>query len=540
MKQIFINKEQLETRVALVEDNVLTEYEVERYDQERLVGSIFKGRIKNLENSLQAAFVDIGFQKNAFLHYWDMIPAAYNDGRLGGADEVSGDTVAAMDTDIGDSFVSTVKKSFRGNKGGGKSGGDQERMKQEIERIPELFPVGSEVIVQVTKGPIGTKGPRVTTNLSIPGRFLVLLPHTSHIGVSKRISSHKERDRLRNILRKMSLPEKMGCICRTLGEGKKEEYFHNDIEMLLDIWDTMERNRSSKRAPYCLYREPNLMSRSTRFFLTDSVDEVWIDNKEAYQQFRKTIVKISDVSLNKLKHYSQHKPVFQKFNIARQIDSIFERQVSLPSGGYICIDETEALIAIDINSGKARQGKDHPETILLTNLESAECIARQLRLRDIGGLVVIDFIDMRSKKDQMQVFRALKKALQGDKAKTKISPISQLGLLEMTRQREHQSLKDSMYIECPNCEGKGVVKSMVSVSVEIQRKLQALLKRGSDDVEVRVICHPDILSRLKKEDASILRNMEKSLGGNLSFRSDENMHVEEFKMINPSTKKEFR
>ena len=534
MKQIFINKEQLETRVALVEDGTLTEYEVERYDQERLVGSIFKGRIKNLENSLQAAFVDIGFEKNAFLHYWDMIPAAYNDGRLGG-DNVSGDTIAAMDADIGDSFVSTVKKSMKS-----KSVDQQERMKQEIERIPELFPVGSEVVVQVTKGPIGTKGPRVTTNLSIPGRFLVLLPHTSHIGVSKRIQSHKERDRLRNILRKMSLPEKMGCICRTLGEGKREEYFHNDIEMLLDIWDTMERNRTSKRAPYCLYREPNLMSRSTRFFLTDSVDEVWIDNKEAYSQFRKTIVKISDESLNKLKHYSQHKPLFQKFNIARQIDSIFERQVSLPSGGYICIDETEALIAIDINSGKARQGKDHPETILLTNLESAEAIARQLRLRDIGGLVVIDFIDMRSKKDQMQVFRALKKALQGDKAKTKISPISQLGLLEMTRQREHQSLKDSMYIECSNCEGKGVVKSNVSVSVEIQRKLQALLKRGADDIEVRVICHPDILTRLKKEDASILQNMEKSLGGNLSFRSDEGMHIEDFKMIDPATKKEYR
>ncbi|MDD7984105.1 Rne/Rng family ribonuclease [Lentisphaera marina] len=534
MKQIFINKEQLETRVAMVENNTLTEYEVERYDQERLVGSIFKGRIKNLENSLQAAFVDIGFQKNAFLHYWDMIPAAYNDG-LFEQDAMSKDTVAAMDANIGDSFRSTIKKSMKS-----KDNDEQERMRQEIERIPEIFPVGSEVIVQVTKGPIGTKGPRVTTNLSIPGRYLVLLPHTSHIGVSKRIQNHKERDRLRNILRKMSLPERMGCICRTLGDGKPEEYFHNDIEMLLDIWDTMERNRQTQRAPYCLYREPDLMSRSTRYFLTDSVDEVWIDNHDAYSKFRKTIVKISDVNIDKLKHHNQHKPLFQHFGIAKQIDSIFERQVSLPSGGYICIDETEALIAIDINSGKARQGKDHPETILMTNLEAAEAIARQLRLRDIGGLVVIDFIDMRSKKDQMQVYRALKKAVQHDKAKTKISPISQLGLLEMTRQREHQSLKDSLYTPCSNCEGKGVVKSMVSVSVEIQRKLQALLKRSKDKIEVRVICHPDILHRLRDEDARILRNMEKSLGGNLSFRSDDSLHVEDFKVVNPNSMKEYR
>ena len=534
MKQLYINIEKLETRVALTEGELLAEYEVERYDQERLVGSIFKGKIKNLEDSLQAAFVDIGYTKNAFLHYWDMIPAANYDGKLNDGNAMSKDTVAAMDAELGDSFISSVKNKFSNAKE------QQEKMKQEIERIPELFPVGSDVLVQVTKGPIGTKGPRVTTNLSIPGRYLVLLPHTNHVGVSKRIQNHKERDRLRNILRKVKLPPGMGCICRTLGEGKKEEFFINDIEMLLDIWANLEDYNARMRAPYCVYREPDLITRSTRYFLTDDIESIIVDEKDAYQKIRKQIVKFSDVSINKLQLYNQPRPIFQKFNLSAQINSIFERQVPLPSGGYICIDETEALIAIDINSGKARQGKDHPETILNTNIEAAEEIARQLRLRDIGGLVVVDFIDMRSKKDQMTVYRTLKSALQKDKAKTKITTISQLGLLEMTRQREHQSLRDSLFSPCPNCHGKGVVKSKVSISVEIQRKLQELLKRTHDSIEVRIIVHPEILSRLKNEDADILKEMERQLGGNLSFRSDENFHVEEFKLIDPSTMREYK
>ena len=534
MKKLYINIEKLETRVALTEKNLLAEYEVERYDQERLVGSIFKGKIKNLEDSLQAAFVDIGYSKNAFLHYWDMIPAANYDSRFTSDAKMSKDTVAAMDAEVGDNFASSVKRTFSN------PADQQEKMKQEIQRIPELFPVGTDVLVQVTKGPIGTKGPRVTTNLSIPGRYLVLLPHTSHVGVSKRIQNHKERDRLRNILRKMKLPKGMGCICRTLGEGKKEEFFHNDIEMLLDIWKNLEDGNARMRAPYCVYREPDLITRSTRYFLTDDVQEIIVDEKEAYQKIRKQIVKFSDVDISKLKFYDQPKPIFQKFNLHKQIASIFERQVALPSGGYICIDETEALIAIDINSGKARQGKDHPETILNTNVESAEEIARQLRLRDIGGLVVVDFIDMRSKKDQMTVYRTLKNALQHDRAKTKITTISQLGLLEMTRQREHQSLKDSLFSQCPNCHGKGIVKSKVSISVEIQRKLQELLRRTDNSIEVRIIVHPDILKRLKKEDASILKDMERQLGGNLSFRSDDNFHIEEFKLVDPSTMREYR
>ena len=235
MKELFINIEKLETRVALTEGKQLAEYEVERYDQKRLVGSIFKAKIKNLEDSLQAAFVDIGYTKNAFLHYWDMIPAANYDSRLtADNNDLSKDTVAAMDAELGDSFISSIKNTFS------KSKEQQDKLKQEIERIPELFPVGTDVLVQVTKGPIGTKGPRVTTNLSIPGRYLVLLPHTNHVGVSKRIQNHKERERLRNILRKVKLPPGMGCICRTLGEGKKEEFFINDIEMLLDIWANLE------------------------------------------------------------------------------------------------------------------------------------------------------------------------------------------------------------------------------------------------------------------------------------------------------------
>ena len=523
-KKLLINIERLETRVAMVEDNILTKYEIEQKDEERLVGAIFKGKVKNLENSLQAAFIDIGYQKNAFLHYWDMLATNTVNDQSNEDDD--------MDNPNETGFIRKIKKSlFKKDEKGVK-------LQQEIERVPEKFPVGSEILVQVTKGPIGTKGPRVTTNLSLPGQYLVLLPNSNHIGVSKRIASYKEKDRLRGILKKMNLPKNMGVICRTLGENKEEEYFHNDIDIILNHWISIDEKFKTQKAPCQLYSEPDLVTRCIRRFLTDDVDEIIIDDKQIYNHSIKLLKEFKATEKKKVKFHDSAESIFKTNKISDQIKKIFKRTIPLKSGGYLCIDETEALIAIDINSGKARQGKDHPETILNTNLEATEELARQLRLRDIGGLIVIDFIDMRNRKDQDSVYRAMKKHTQSDKAHIKIARISQFGLLEMTRQRNNASLQDSLFRPCPYCGGRGRIKSNISISVEMMRKLQVLLKKSVGDLAVRILVNPTILERLRKEDADILKDMEDALGGNLSFRADESLHIEEYLFVNPETMEE--
>ncbi len=550
MKQIIINSERLQTRVAVVENGKLQDFLIERKDRDRLVGSIFKGRIRNLEPSLQAAFVDIGTTKNAFLHYWDMLPA----------------TVEMLEGDSQESKYSEEEQEFEGKKQ--KSSPPPrtflERIKQSfkvpkqkisektkrhvrpkrkrsqytVEDIPDLFKENSEVIVQVTKGPIGTKGARVTTNLSIPGRYLVLLPNASHIGVSKRVEDREERERLRQILRRLKLPQGMGIICRTVGAGRQEKHFQRDLAMLLKYWRETEEKIRKKNAPCCIYEEPSLVERALRDYVTEDIDEVIADSREAFEVAQEIVHNFSKQERVKLRYYKHPRPVFAKYNLSVQIENIFRRQVPLPGGGYLCIDETEALIAIDVNSGKNKAGKDHPETIINTNLEAVDEVARQLRLRNIGGLVVVDLIDMRSKRDQQTVYRTFKDALLKDRAKTKTCPISSLGLLEMTRQRERESIQSTVYSTCPYCEGKGLVKSAVSMSVEIQRRLREILQRRHKAVQVRVTVHPQILERLKNEDADLIVAMEKEYGGELSFRGDPSLHMEDFRLNNLTTGEE--
>jgi len=390
--------------------------------------------------------------------------------------------------------------------------------------------VNSEVLVQVTKGPIGNKGARVTTNLSIPGRYLVLLPNAAHVGISKRIEDARERDRLRQLVRGLALPEGMGLICRTVGAGLKDRYFHRDLEMLLKAWEQAESLIRNQPAPCCVYQEPDLVERSLRDVLTGDVDEIVADSKEICEFAQAMVLRLSKRERLKVRHYSNPIPIFHKYNLTEQIEAVFDRRVPLPGGGSITVDETEALVAIDVNSGRNRTGKDHPETILTTNLEAVEEVARQLRLRNIGGYIVVDFIDMRSRADQQAVYRTFRERLHADRARTRVLPISPLGLLEMTRQREQASLRDAVSAPCPYCGGLGRVKSAASVSVEIQRRITELLRRRRCKTQLRVTVHPDILSRLKNEDAALLRSMEEGLGGELSFRADPALHLEEFRL----------
>jgi ribonuclease G len=465
-KEIVVNAESLETRVAVLEEGKLEEFTIERTNEERLVGSVFKGKVKNLEDGLKAAFVDIGFEKNAFLHYWDIVPS---------------------------NFDSTVEIVERENK-------KRDRPRITQRDIPRLYPVGSEIIVQVTKGPIGTKGPRVTTNLALPGRFLVLLPNSDQSGISRKIENHEERQRLKKILRNLSIPDTMGVIIRTAGEGQQARYFVRDLALLLEEWSVIQDKINQTPPPCCVFLEPDLIERTVRDFLTEDVERIVIDSQQQFDRVRETIRRISQRSAFKVKLYNESQPLFDRFNISRQLESAFARQVHLKSGGYIVIDETEALVAIDVNTGSHKGGKDQDSTILKVNLEAAEEICRQLRLRNIGGLIVLDFIDMKSRRDQQGVYSRMKEGLRRDKAKTHILPISQLGLMEMTRQRHSESVRASVYDDCPYCKGRAKVKSPLTMSVEIQRKLAEILKkrdRDESDFQLRIVVHPSVRERLR-------------------------------------------
>jgi len=507
-KEVVINAETLETRVAVTEDGKLEEFNIERTTEERLVGSIFKGKVRNLEDGLKAAFVDIGFEKNAFLHYWDIVPNQFDSG------------------------VEIVERE-----------GVRKRDKPKITQkdIPRLYPPGSEIIVQVTKGPISTKGPRVTTNLVLPGRYLVLLPNSDQSGISRKIENPEERKRLKKILRELAIPDGMGVIMRTAGEGQQKRYFVRDLALLLEEWHTVEEHIKKQPMATCVFQEPDLIERTVRDFLTEDVERIVVDSPKAYDNMRTMISKISKRSAGKIKLYSDAQPIFDRFNISKQLENTFSRQVHLRSGGYIVIDETEALVAIDVNTGRHKGSKDQEATILKVNLEAAEEITRQLRLRNMGGLIVLDFIDMKSGRDRQSVYQRVKDGLRRDKAKTHILPISQLGLMEMTRQRHTESVRAAVYDDCPYCKGRGKVKSTVTMSVEIQRKLQEILKkrtRDESDFQLRIVVHPTVLERLRTEDEKHLIEMEKRYFGKLSFRADTGMHAEQFKIVNVENNEE--
>ena len=515
-RELIINSEPLEKRVALLVDGRLEKFEIERESDNRMVGGIYKGRIKNLDPGLKAAFVDIGYTKNAFLHYWDMLPAA------------------------ADSSVEVVRVNKK------KNAPARPTAEPTVKDIPQLYPPGSEIVIQVTKGPIGTKGPRTTTNLSIPGRYLILTPFSDGCGISRKIEDLAERKRLKTLINELTLPEGVGVIVRTAGEGKKARYFVRDLHILLKTWENIQAKMQSDRAPACLYQEPDVVERTVRDFLTEDVDRVLIDSKDDHERTQKLVAQISKRSAGKIALYKDSIPIFERFNIERQIEQTGQRKVPLPSGGEIIIDETEALIAIDVNTGSHKnRGGDEKNVIYAVNLEAAAEIARQIRLRNLGGLLVMDFIDMKERRHRNAIYEKMVELMSTDKAKNHILPISQLGIMQMTRQRQQESLSSNLYTDCPYCRGRGIVKSATTMSVELQRKLSSVVRRlqlrnDGKEYSLRVMVHPSILERLRSEDADLLVRMEKLFGVKLAFRADLNYHVENFKIINALTGEEYR
>ena len=508
-REIIINVEKLETRVAVLENGRLEEFMVEHPEEERLVGSVFKGRVQNLENDLQAAFIDIGLKKNAFLHYWDMTP----------------DADALLDDD-------DDPKDRKEKKGGRKSN------RLSDAEIAKRFPPGSEIVVQVTKGPISTKGPRVTANLSIPGRYLVMMPGTKIRGVSKKIGDAEERRRLKKILDRLPLPENVGLVVRTVGQGASARAFARDLRNLVSVWNEMQVNVKNLRTPCCIFQEPDLCERVIRDWLTEDVDSIVIDDPATYESMREIASRISRRARAKINRFDGVTGIFDHYGVERQLQNAFARQVALKSGGYLVIDETEALIAVDVNTGHYKGKGSQEDAIREVNLEAVEEIARQLRLRNIGGLVILDLIDMKSRKHQREVYRALKEALRRDRARTNVLEISELGLLEMSRQRQDQSILSQLTSVCPYCQGHGLVKSPMAVSIEIQRHLIALLKKAEAEkkpFEPKIVIAPQVMQRLRTEDSEILARLQKDYNTRLTFVSELHRHPEAFSILVAST-----
>lgn len=504
--RIAISCEALENRVAVLENGVLEEYSIERVGSQSIVGSIFKGRIKNIEQGLKAMFVDIGFDKNAFLHFWDAIPAAIESG----FEEVQ--------------------------RGKGKKA-----KKIEAKDIPTLYPVGSEIMVQVTKGPIGNKGPRVTTNISLAGRLLVLMPLNDQFGISRKVEDPKERARLRAILEKLDLPDGMGVIMRTEATGKRARHIVRDLSILVEQWNEIVQKRDNNNAPTCCFQEPDVIERTVRDFLTDEVDEVICDDKAIVERMQEMAGIISRRAKRRITHFAGPGSLFDTYGIQKQIDNAFYRQVWLPCGGYIVIDQTEALVAIDVNTGRNKGSKDVDKLLLETNLEAAVEVGRQLRLRNMGGLIVVDFIDMKHRRDQQAVYKAMMDNVRRDKAKTQILPISQFGLMEMTRQRLHESLGSALYEACPACKGHGQVKTPLTMSVDIQRRLSSILQRNRpEQKDLVVVVHPDVMQRLRSEDGELLAELQRRYECKLAFRVDPGYQREQFLIAHSTTGEEIK
>ena len=516
-REIIINAEPLEQRVAVLVNGILEKFDIERAGEERMVGSIFKGRIQNLEPGLKAAFVDIGMPKNAFLHYWDILSAA-NDSSI--------------------EFVRDTRSPEQRSR----------KEKISLRDIPKHYPVGRELVIQVTKAQIGNKGPRTTTNIALPGRYLVLMPYSGQCGISRKIESGKERQRLKRSLRSLTIPEGMGVIIRTAGEGKKLRYFVRDLHILLHQWEDIQVRMEEKGEPRCLYEEPDIIERTVRDFLTEEIDRVLVDSEEDLERMNELVGSISPRSKRKISRFSESIPIFERFNIENQIEQTFQRTVPLPSGGEIIIEETEALVAIDVNTGAHKQKEgESKDYIVHVNLEAAQEIARQIRLRNIGGLIIMDFIDMKNRRDRNAVLRKMRDEMAKDKAKNHILPISQLGIMQMTRQRHQESVSSGIYANCPYCSGRGIVKSSRTMSVEIQRRIVSVVRRlrsrqevSDKTITLRILCNPNALERLRMEDEKLLIEIEDLYNVRLAFRADPIYHVENFRILDAETRQELR
>ena len=496
--EIIINSSDFETRVALLENHQVSEISVDRKKDRGITGNIYKGRVVRVLPGMQAAFVEIGQEKAAFLHASDIV------------------------LDMGEYAEMITEEDFNG-------GDELPVMTNSGNAIEDLLKEGQEVLVQVTKEPIGTKGARVTAYITLPGRLLVLMPSTAKIGVSRRIQDPAERDRLRDVATGLK-PPGVGFIIRTAAEGAPEEEIRQDMDFLVRLWETIKKRRPRSRAPSLLYAELDLTFRILRDLYNTDIEAVHVDSKDEFKKLTDFTKRFTPDLRESLLLYEDEEPIFEHFGVELEINRALGKKVWLKSGGYIVIDQTEALTAIDINTGRFVGRRNLEETIVKTNMEAVQEVVYQLRLRNIGGLIIIDFIDMEKYSNRKKVFATLEEALKGDRAKSTILQISELGLVEMTRKRTRDNLASIMTEPCPYCEGRGTIKSLRTIVYEIFRQA----RKESSSLEGRrvvIIVHPKVADLLYEEENEYLEALEKQLKKKIVVKTDYNMHQEQYQIM---------
>jgi ribonuclease G len=520
-KEMIVSSNGHETMVAILEDDLVAEIFVERERHRGVVGNVYKGRVSKVLPGMQSSFIDLGLERDGFLYVADVI-----------------DTLAEFDKLAGDEDDETPGGgNGNGSGGGGGHKGRPERDRQDrpTQKIEELLKEGQEIVVQVVKEPLGTKGARLTTHVTMPGRFLVFMPTVDHIGVSRKIESREERARLRGIVRDFREAHGFtgGVIIRTAAGGRPKEDILGDLEAFHKIWTEMRQRNESSRAPAVLFQEQSIVARLLRDLLTEDFQAIRIDNAQEYQRVIELIERIMPSLAPKVKLYSKPYPIFDEYGVQPEIDKALKSKVYLKSGGSIVINQTEALVAIDVNTGRFVGKKTSgrlEDTIVKTNLEAVKEIVRQVRLRDLGGIIVLDLIDMDDKKNRQKVYQAVEQELRKDRSPSKALQVSDFGLVIITRKRVKQSLERVLTEPCPYCAGTGVIKSSSTICYEI---LNEVKKVGPDISGHRLVLrvNPDIARALKEEESAVLKDLRQSIGKDVTIKADVQLHHEQFDVM---------
>jgi ribonuclease G len=499
-----INAAPRETRVAILEDDEFVELLVDRPEARRMVGDIYFGRVEAVLPGIQAAFVDIGTEKSAFLHASDLVFPDDDSDRDDDDDDSEDDSRDEKD--------------------------DARGRRSKAPPIQDLLKRGQDIVVQVSKEPISTKGPRVTAQISLAGRFLVYMPFASRVGVSRKIGDRAERQRLREQMQKLLPDNSGGIIVRTVGEDVTEETFEREMNTLMSQWKRIKRKTHFVRAPALVHRETSLTRGLMRDVFSTKVEQVTVDSRQVFNEIVEYLKGIAPELIDRVKLYEDVVPLFDKANIEHEIRDLFKRRCDLPSGGYLIIEPTEALVSIDVNSGRYTGKRDPEKTILKTNLEAARELARQLRLRDVGGIIVCDFIDMETKGNRDRVLQELRTHLGRDRARTKAFAVSDLGLVEMTRQRVRQSHLQNMTEACPTCHGTGRVFTAETIVRRVERSVKRMGVEGRRD-HLIVKLHPDVAMYVLEHEKDLLKKLEKIAGFALELRDDPLLRPDEFKLV---------
>jgi ribonuclease G len=495
--KMLIESDPHQTRIAVLEDDRLTEIFVERHRHRGLVGNVYKGRVTRVLPGMQAAFVDVGLERDAFLYVSD----------------VASDVESMEDLDLDETRHDEPPSHQTGSPS-----------------IDDLLKPGQEIIVQVVKDPLPNKGARISTHVTLPGRYLVLLPTVRHFGVSRRIEEEAERERLLGILHHLPLPGG-GLIVRTVGEGKGPEEFESDLLYLSRLWEKIRQRAVKVSAPTLLHQDLDLALRVVRDLLRHDFSVLWVDGEETYERIVEFLDQVQPSLVAKVKLFRQGATLFEQFGIEEQIEAALKTKVWLKSGGYIVINPTEALVAIDVNTGRFVGESNLEDTVLQTNLEAVQEIVRQIRLRDLGGIIVIDLIDMVEAAHREQVFAALEREIRKDRAKTKVLNISEFGLVEITRKRSRANLERLLTQPCPYCSGRGRIKSNTTLSLNLRKELLHMRGRIGNGGELLLRVHPEIARSLQQEERAILDELERSLGVRILLQSDPELHHERFDVV---------